>query len=75
MSRVDFSDVVIVAALKIRTSNKKGRHLSTARAIRLLEEDGVETPEGLVRAPPGLLAPPLRYARLTTAGLNRAVGR
>jgi hypothetical protein len=45
----------VIAALKIRTSNKKGRHLSTARAIRLLEEDGVETPEGLVRAPLGLL--------------------
>jgi len=28
----------IVATLKIRTLNKKGRHLSTARAIRLLEE-------------------------------------
>ena len=25
----------IIAALKIRTSNKKGRHLSTARAIQL----------------------------------------
>ena len=35
----------IVAALKTRTSNKKGCHLSTARAIRLLEEDGVETPD------------------------------
>ena len=45
----------IIAALKIRTSNKKGRHLSTARAMRLLEEDGVETPEGLVRAQAGLL--------------------
>ena len=45
----------IIAALKIRTSNKKGRHLSTARAIRLIQEDGVETPDGLVKAPPGLL--------------------
>jgi hypothetical protein len=45
----------IISALKIRTTNKKRRHLSTARAIRLLEEDGVETPDGLVRAPPGLL--------------------
>jgi hypothetical protein len=27
----------IIAALEIRTSNKKGRHLSTARAIRLLD--------------------------------------
>jgi hypothetical protein len=45
----------IIAALKIRTLNKQGRHLSTARAIRLLEEDGVETPDGLVRAPEGVL--------------------
>jgi transposase len=27
----------IVAAFKIRTSNKKGRHISTTRAIELLE--------------------------------------
>lgn len=44
-----------IAALKIRTSNQKGRHLSTVRALRLLEEDGVQTPEGLLRAPPALL--------------------
>lgn len=56
----------IVAALKIRTSNLKGRRFSTARAIRLLEEHGVETPEGLVRAPPGQLnkATVNRYLRL-----------
>jgi hypothetical protein len=45
----------VVAALKIRTSNKKGRRLSTVRAIQLIEEHGVETPDGLVRAAPGLL--------------------
>lgn len=45
----------IIAALKIRTSNKKGRHLSTVRAIELLEEHGVETPDGIVRPPVGLL--------------------
>ncbi len=39
----------IITVLKIRTANRKGRHISTARAIKLLEEDG------LVRAPPGLL--------------------
>src|SRR3546814_45774 len=39
----------IVAALKIRTTNKKGRHVSTARAIEFLETDGVETPAGLVK--------------------------
>ena len=38
----------IVAALKIRTSNRKGRHLSTVRAIALMEAHGVETPDGLV---------------------------
>ena len=45
----------IIAAFKIRTSNKKGRHVSTARAIELLEEYGMETPDGFVQPPPGLL--------------------
>jgi hypothetical protein len=45
----------VIAALKIRTSNKKGRHLSTVQAIRLLEEHGVETPAGLLRAPAAVL--------------------
>lgn len=62
----------IVAALKIRTANKKGRHLSTARAIRLLEEDGVETPEGLVKAPPGLLKRPTLDRLLRVSGLDFA---
>jgi hypothetical protein len=39
------------AAIKVRTSNKKGRHLSTGEAIRLIEEFGIETPDGLVKAP------------------------
>ncbi len=45
----------IIAALKIRTSNRKGRHLSTNRAIELLEEHGVRTPDGYVQPSPGLL--------------------
>ena len=45
----------IIAALKLRTTNGKGRHLSTGRAIELLERHGVETPDGLVRAPVGRL--------------------
>ena len=45
----------VVAALKIRTTNGQGRKLSTAQAIGILEEFGVHTPEGLVRAPKGLL--------------------
>jgi hypothetical protein len=62
----------IIAALKIRTSNKKGRHLSTARAIRLLEEDGVETPDGLVRAPAGLLKRATVDRVLRASGLDHA---
>lgn len=45
----------VIAALKIRTSNKKKRHLSTVQAIRLLEEHGIETPKGLLRAPQAVL--------------------
>ncbi len=45
----------IIAALKLRTTNKKGRRLSTARALELMEQHGVETPDGLVRPATGLL--------------------
>lgn len=45
----------IIAALKLRTTNKYGRHLSTSRAIQLFEEHGVEVGQGLIKAPPGLL--------------------
>ena len=45
----------VIAAIKIRTSNKKGHHLSTTEAIRLLEEHGIETPDGYLQASPGLL--------------------
>ena len=45
----------LVAALKLRTTNKNGRHLSTNRAIELLEDYGIETTHGLVQAPKGLL--------------------
>ena len=45
----------LVAAMKIRTSNKKGRHLSTSESIRLLEDYGLETPNGFVKAEKGRL--------------------
>lgn len=45
----------VIAALKVRTKNKKGRRMSTRTAIGLLETAGVETPTGLIRAPAGLL--------------------
>jgi len=46
----------LVAALKLRTTNKNGRHLSTGRAIELLEDFGVDTSQGLIKAPKGLLS-------------------
>lgn len=45
----------IIAAMKIRTSNKKGRHLSTSECIRLLVDFGLEAPSGFIKADPGQL--------------------
>ncbi|MEG3991253.1 hypothetical protein QUA13_29725 [Microcoleus sp. S28C3] len=45
----------VIAAIKVRTSNRKRRHLSTGEAIRLLEERGIHTPDGHVLVPSGLL--------------------
>jgi hypothetical protein len=45
----------LIAAIKVRTSNKKGRHLSTAESIRLIETHGVKTPEGFLQLPAGTL--------------------
>ncbi|VTZ26373.1 transposase [Methylocella tundrae] len=45
----------IIAALKVRTTNAKGRHLSTNRALEILADYGVETPQGLVRPPANML--------------------
>jgi hypothetical protein len=45
----------LIAAMKIRTSNKKGRHLSTSESIRLLEDYGLETPNGFIKAEKGRL--------------------
>ncbi len=45
----------VIAAMKLRTLNKKGRHVSTVRAIELLEEYGMDTPMGFVQPPKGLL--------------------
>lgn len=45
----------LIAALKLRTTNKKRRHLSTKACIDLLAKHGIETSEGLVKVEPGLL--------------------
>ena len=60
----------IIAALKIRTRNRQGRHLSTDRAIEILEKYGVETPDGLVQAAPGSLRPTTVNRWLRVWGLD-----
>ncbi len=45
----------IIVAMKIRTLNKKGHHLSTVESIRILEEFGILTSRGLVQAPKAVL--------------------
>jgi len=45
----------VIAALKIRTMNKKGRYISTVRAIEVLEEAGIQTPDGWVKPEKGQL--------------------
>ena len=66
----------LVAVLKVRTSNRKGRCLSTRQAIRLVEQFGVETPNGLDKAEPGLLKPSTVNAYLLRWNYDRrSVGR
>ena len=50
LSRKEMEHVCeVIAALKLRTTNLKGRHLSTGRAIDLLTNSGVQPPDGLLR--------------------------
>ena len=56
--------------MKLRTLYGKGWHLSTSGAIRILEEHGVETPDGPVRLPPGLLSKPTANRYLRQWGLR-----
>ena len=60
----------VIAALKLRSTNKKGRHLSTTEAIRLLETYGVETPDGFVQAPKDVLKKPTVNRYLSSWGLD-----
>jgi hypothetical protein len=61
----------LIAAIKIRTANKTGRHFSTAVAIRLLEDYGPQTPDGFVQAPQGVLKKPTVNRCLKHWGLDR----
>lgn len=45
----------LIAALKLRSTNKKGRHLSNAACIRILEDYGIEASGELIKVAKGLL--------------------
>jgi hypothetical protein len=61
----------IIAALKVKTTNRKGRCLPTTEAVRLLSEYGVETPDGFVKTPPKLLNPTTVNRYLREWGIDR----
>jgi hypothetical protein len=56
----------VVAAMKVKTTNRKRRHLSTVRVLELLEKHGVDTPDGFVKLDKG---------RITASTLNRHLSR
>lgn len=65
----------VIAAMKIRSSNRKGRHLSTVRAIELLEEYGMGTPYGFLQPPKGLLTTSTVNHYLKTLGYDHTTMR
>src|SRR5262249_54986862 len=62
----------LIAAVKLRTTNGTGRHLSTGEAIRLLEDYGLETPEGRGPTPQRGLKLPTRNPDPHRLGLGWA---
>jgi hypothetical protein len=63
--------IELIAAVKVRTSNRKGRHLSTDGVIRLLECYGIATSEGLIHVPKGALKTPTVNRYLKQWGYDR----
>jgi hypothetical protein len=61
----------VIAAIKLRTSNKQGHYLSTDEAIRLLEAYGIQTPEGHLQAPHNQLKRPTVNRYLKQWGYDR----
>ncbi len=73
LSRVELNRYCeIIAALKVRTRNKNGRHISTVRSLEILEKYGIETPQGLVKVEPGLLNRSLINRYLKIFGYDEA---
>lgn len=62
----------VIAAITVRTCNKKQRCLPTTQAIKLLETFGVETDQGLLKASPGQLKRTTIEKYLREWGYDRA---
>lgn len=60
----------LIAALKIRSTNRKGKQLSTPRAIEILENHGVEVEGKLIIPSKGLLTKPTVNRYLKRLGLT-----
>lgn len=60
----------LIAALKIRSTNRKGKQLSTPRAIAILEDHGVEVDGKQIIPTKGLLTKPTVNRYLKQLGLN-----
>jgi transposase InsO family protein len=60
----------LIAALKIRSTNRKGKQLSTPRAIDILEKHGIDVEGTRVIAPKGLLTKPTINRYLKRLGLT-----
>lgn len=60
----------LIAALKIRSTNRKGKQLSTPRAIEILENHGVELEDRKIISPKGLLTKPTINRYLKSFGFS-----
>ena len=63
----------LVAAIKLRTSNRKGRHLSTPEALRLLEDYGITVDDRHIQAPKGVLKKSTVNRYLKHWGLDHSI--
>lgn len=60
----------LIAALKIRSTNRKGKQLSTPRAIDILENHGIDLEGRRIKSPKGLLTKPTVNRYLKRLGLT-----
>ena len=62
----------LIAALKIRTTNKNSRHISTITALDVLESTGVDSEYGFIKLPKGLLNKATVNRYLALYGLDKS---